>query len=396
MTASNRYTVHICDQKYPTSFQENEPQSFLWQKALHQAHERKSPVTCWCIGAPGIPLVVRHKGPRYLLAGSGNTGHLHRHDCHYYKERVESSGLRYYAKGVLQDGKSGLAAITDIKFDHSPVSVNTDQKITEKRQHTTLKGLLHLIWSKALLNIWVDGWQRPESRMVWQLNESIKSISIDDAPLESKTVLLMDKSKEPMILIDQARKAQSRLLLMGMLDKLPDTPYPPELLSFADHQSIGKVYFGSRVWERVEANYPSALADWKQGKSVVALALVLPNDQKNYLRCNDIALVSLAHRYIPVENDAERKTVDKLLHDKRSFTKPMRHDAPDEAPLPSFILTDTDSMDTPIVVRTQTSASQRDFDSFIKSVFKLKTTWSWDGKGNPVAFPIAMSKKENT
>lgn len=376
MVELTRYPVTIADKRYSVSFQEDEAHALAWQHVLQFAHDRKSPVICRCIGKAGIALTVRHNGTRYSLAKIANTGHLHRPECRYHKERTESSGRRFYMGEAITGKESAYTVLSDIKFNQAPIPDHKEIAKTEKVADLSILGLLHFIWSRASLNFWVNEWQRPESRVAWQISEAAKTIWLDDSPLAERLVTLFEKDKAAPPLIEKAKTSQSRVLLLGEISKISDVAIP-EHLTFTNSSTLGRIYLANGLWDRLVSRFPNEVEDWRKGESVVALALCLPHETKNYLRCVDIALMSLGRRYIPVENQYERNLVDKLLAEKRSFSKPLRYDAPKSAPLPSFILSDTETRDTPLMVADTRKISEKEIGRYVNAVFKLRYMWLW-------------------
>lgn len=347
MPSRRLYPVAIDGQRYDIDQMESST-PVAWQDVLAKAKEVSLAPICRCSGGDGIPLEIRINGASLNLKRKANTGHLHVPNCKFYKDRIEESGLQYYSSNVIRDGDHLIA----VKFSDQGVEVGQ-----ENIQGVSLKGLLHLIWHEGGLNAWKPAWSRHRKETMFRINNAIARISLNEVPASELITPSWQLAKAPKV-----------EYLLGLPELLELKGPHKGQLRFNDFDAK-TIYIADRCLAELEAAGDFALGRWINGNGVVVLAKVLHNADKDYLRVTDLALLPITQKFLPLQSTEAGGLIHHLIAQQRSFSIPLRYDAPSSATLPDAILSDTQTRDTPIFLVGSDDSIRADASRFATRVF---------------------------
>lgn len=366
MAKQRPYPVQIGSERYVVSELET-TQPLRWQELLAAAkHQQLAPV-CRCRGGEGVALEIRGSGSKLFLKRKAHTGHLHIPACLYYKDRPETSGLRYYAADIIRP-------IADRVALPRPTATASEapSDAAGNRRDVSLQGLLSLLWHQAQLDAWINGWQRPAHDVIRRLRAARHELKFDDTPAEQVLAVVPAGGAVGDEPLWHSLQHEGEAMVLGFLGKSP-----AEQLSFRGDQGQ-RIYIASAAWSAIQRTAPYAFAEWQAGRQVAALALVRKEASKRYLRCDTLALTALTRRYLPTRSPAQTALLEHLLEQDRSLSVPLAYDAPPEAIMPAAILTDTENRDTPLFIAPANSDGA--WHEYASTVFRHARPWFWAGQ----------------
>jgi hypothetical protein len=320
-------------------------------------------------------LSLRNRSGKIHVAVFPYTGETHDEECCFYRANPNRSGQKGYSQGVLREDDEGYFHV----LLNTPILVKAPVQAGEadtlvgqterrpgapsvKRGRMTPLGLLHLLWENASLNTWPRH-QRERNWFdeVWSIRNAAKSIKIGKTAMIDALAILTpnggDLDQDNLgALLDNFRSAKERdrkrLLILGEVNWLEseklrvrmkdDGKYnvwlnatKADLVSLSqscekqnDERLIG--FFITRV----DGVYPSKT----QGRSPCFQTCIVAS-----------AIMKTTMSFIPFASRYEKRVVELLVEQNRSFRKPLRYDATD-AVFPDFVLLDTPIPEYPMEV----------------------------------------------
>ncbi len=393
--------------RYSPAFQTKPEFARPWKKVLQEAYG-KAIVHCCCSGIGAKQLSIRHydDSDTYGLARFPLSGWEHAKECRFYSPNSIKSGCSSYEKGVLEERADGTMKIRLgiglTKRDALPATAKPELPlpsagISRTQPAMKLLGLLHLLWTETDLNVWWPAMQgkRNVNRIHWWLNGAAEHITAGKHNL-SRVLLLATSAegspdeKRNADKVREAIKTKSRMLVIA-----PLATHSPEResmivskLPIAGFYGIPPMFMTEAIWFSVERRFPSAVAAWRQGHKVIAIAQI---DPKAGTKCSvanvvDVALMAVTDQWIPVESSYERVIADKLTAEGRAFIKPLRFEASEDVVFPDFILRDTPK-EAPLEVfgRNDEAYEARKAEKigYYREHFGVDGWWSWNAAMDP-------------
>lgn len=338
------------------------------------ATQREHRLRCQCHAkmVDQVAMVIGLKS-RYYLARMPGTAHLHARDtCELFSEETSTSGAAEY-KGAIQDDNG----VTDIKVNFplgiadtpaAAPSGNGDAKTGRvQRGSMGLGGLLSKLWSDSGLNTWTAPKIMPWSMAYSKLMATVANTRLGSRELSDHLHLQPEQQRTwlpatPLAKID--KNNQPYFLLLFKLDNVIPTPYGG---AFFTCWYGGNFLVKKNEFEVLTMRFPPAQPflqnpaaekmhrdqhekEDRPGFICLALAKWEDSAQGSKLVVVDAALMMTSFWFIPVESSYELRVANKLVKDRRKFTKPMRFDAATDVVFPDFILSDVGNEGIPMEV----------------------------------------------
>ncbi|MBK4738658.1 DUF1173 family protein [Noviherbaspirillum pedocola] len=410
---TKRYSISIDGQNYSAAFQTEPQYALAWEKVLSQAHEKKSPVKCCCMGRGQKVLVPKKYANRYGLARYGQSGPEHSTDCIYHSWSHDRSGMQAYGKDAIEDLDSGgvrlnrpVGLALDVPSLPSGIEPGLRPVPTEVRDATlSLYGLLHLIWHVAQLNVWhakMEGSRKPRlvSHFIEKAAARIRLDRVGQETLGQRSVLAWSRNNPAKI--EEAVQQRSRVLIIAPLARWKEGMDLSEAVPLADRQVFTKIWMSrqAQTWEQTQRDFPYALEAWRRGDCVMAIALAHPYPFKragevaSAWSCQvfSLALMPVTDDWLPYANEAERLLLTKLKAAGRSFTKPLAFDAGPAVLFPSMILHDCEEASLlPMEIIDFSGPIPHGYADFRQRYFSngfgVDTWWTWNLRNAPNEIP---------
>lgn len=301
-----------------------------------------------------LRLVVRRYGSLFHLARWPEEGF--RHDaltCPFFAERVAPSGTSASALDAIRHTPDGLNAKLDISLtvrtvDRAGRSGSGSATPSRGRKSAPLLGFLQRLWLDATLNQWTGNTQRNWGTCNAQILAALGEGKLNGKPLQ-EVLHVMRRYEE-------SEQAAIKAEFDAFLGRIQTTTESSDRgVVIAEIKSVDPSKYGHvvKIRQTFESFYASKELIDKAAKSfryawpligtadarVIAL-LVIERTKDGNLRVIDIAAQLCNKAFIPCDSSYEVAMANRLVAERRRFTKPMRLEAGD-ALLPDFILSDT-------------------------------------------------------
>ena len=399
---------------YSPEFQTEAEFARSWISVLRKAHAGNADVRCLCPG-PGEKRLSPHRlndSDRIYLARYPYTGPEHAPECIFYATDPAKSGLGAYAKDVVEEGRDGLKIKLAIGLKKKdPASgaageekANHSGTRTSKPAMTPL-GLLHLLWTKARLNLWypaMEGKRTLDGVHRW-LDEQAKGILAGKATLADSLLVATENPDGIHARKNQSRSDASRRDSRRLVVIAPFAAHSPEreacamgFLPIKGFHGIPRLRVASDLWKSRRSSFEAEIAAWRQGAPTIAIAQTDPPGRNNCANIVDIALMGVTPRWIPVASGFEAMLEELLYTEHRAFLKPLRFDAARDVVFPDFELLDMGSP-CPMEVfgRMDESYEIRKMEkqAYYRTQYGVDAWWSWDAARHPNKIPPLPRKK---
>lgn len=408
-----------------------------WQHRLAHAWGSDERPVCDCRhqGQPmglSVHRCLRQRDGRqvevYHLARLRNQGALHGVACSFHEADPRCDGRGGYADGVVRerdDGRIGIALRRGLRcLDVAAGPADAAQAVRRggqpgvvRQARMTELGLLHLLWEEAGLNSWTRGVHRARRRWSF-VREALDRAALRIVPARNQTLsdrlAMIGYGDEdgPALLRETARSCGDtwRILLLGIVDDIALVDWK-EGRQFCSLRFDGASAYDLRVsaasvWhERLTRSYPmamTALARPRTERTIRVVGLVTATVRVGLdrgvalVRCraDDIALMEVEPDTLtPVSSAHELAIARALVHERRSFIRPLRFDVGRDVVLPDFVLTDTeDPRGTPMEVFGRAdeayAARRAEKARYYNEVYGQESWWSWDAVASPGRWPV--------
>lgn len=264
----------------------------------------------------------------------------------------------------------------------------------------SLKGLLHLLWSEAEINVWrprMEG-KRYMGRVHWFLNVAAQSISVGRVLLEDVLLVMAananssDAERNSERFVNARNKNRRLLVITTLANYSTDNERKAETksLPIAGINGLPRLQMAPGLWKDCAISHPREVAGWRAGSKLIVIAEVepLPKNSKfpPAAKVVQLALMQINAQWIPVDSSHELRIADKLVAEKRSFIKPLRFDAAKDVVFPDFILIDTQTP-VPLEVfgRDDEAYEERKQEktSFYTAKYGSSGWWCWNAAMDP-------------
>lgn len=354
---NKRYPLLIAGQKYSPEDQ--------WQEAFAPHVEELFAAVgvldarCLCLEdshqAPSIMIKRRSERSGYAYIRAPGTGNLHAPSCVFHFPHQNLSGLNCYSSSAIKETLDGTICINlrkKLKKSSDAVYKMIDDADQSKIRALGLKGILHLIWSEARLNLWFDHVKC--QRRLGMVNLAIRQVAgriiSQDTPLDRNLLLHAPIGSQQEQLnnevINSSLAINSNTLLLAPLRQYNPDKYEHKVskLPVVGNFGFSAIFIGSHHWEHFVKEYPNEVKLWKEGHTVIALARLATknNGTFNIAQVRDLALMAVSEAWIPITSRSDMAKESALRAERVSFIKPLRYDAPLNLEIPDFLIADGD------------------------------------------------------
>jgi len=323
---------------------------------LERAKKTPGYAVCGCKGSQhAIPLrlVIRRYGTLFHLARWPDDGARHDENCTFHSDEDPASRRSGDPQDAIRATPDGLNAKLNVSLSVRTVerSTRSDGQHSQHsagRRSAPLLGFLQRMWLDAGLNLWVGDSQRNWGACNAQLLGALGDGKLNGKPIQ-EVLHVMRRYEES----EQAAiKAEFELFL----SRIQTTPAASDRgIVVAELKSVDSSKYGHvvKIRQTFESFFASKDLIEKTAKSfrhawplignadarVVAI-LVIERTKDGNLRVIDIAAQLCSKAFIPCDSSYEVAMANRLVAERRRFTKPMRLEGEDVL-LPNFIFSDT-------------------------------------------------------
>lgn len=319
---------------------------------------------CLCSAPPRKLQIRATRTGRLTLAVWPMDGHLHHYACPFHRdEEACSGGDGVNTDPAIRETEAGFDIAPDFQLQRVVASDDPKEHDSARARPVTagtprpnrtkmgFLGILHHLWIEAYLNVW-SGFQ---GRDWWRVTQALLPVleqgSFGNRPMTEWLYLVPEFSNRRKEAIEGAWQAfRSRLgvdeslsnvrmgLILGEAKAFEPSRYGYRL----DLRHFpAPLYVSTELREKLGISFLRAFhrIGSDDGSRVICLCLV-EQTASGYLSVVDAALMLTSSQYIPVDSSHEAVLAEKLVLEKRRFTKPLKVARGDTA-LPDFVLTDT-------------------------------------------------------
>jgi hypothetical protein len=328
--------------------------------ALAEAHETRHRPRCLCF-IEGIEMYVAKLGDGYIVKRMPDTGSHHAPDCPSYEPPPELSGLgQVLGSAISEDPSTGE---TTLKLDFSmtklagraaaPIHGGDNDRVTTSGTRLSLRGLLHYLWDQAELTRWQPGFagKRTWTTVRKHLLLAAENKIARGASLRSRLYIPEVFSVDQRDAINARRmahwsqaiaapgKPQHLMLLIAEVKEIVSARYGYKAV--VKHMPDQSFALDERLYRRLGRRFESELALWGATEDVHMLiiatfsvaAIGIPT-------LMELSLMPATRQWLPVDDAHERRLIERLVADGRSFVKGLRYNLGSKSALASATLTD--------------------------------------------------------
>lgn len=394
--------------RYTKEFQTAVEFAAPWKRVLARAHGNAY-FSCCCDGRGEKRLAVRNYegADSFGLARFPFTGAEHSKDCRFYAPDPGTSGLKSYEKGVVEQRPDGTLKVVlgvglvrkgSTSADTAPAAPPRPGSVGSSQRTMRLRGLLHLLWSEAEINVWhprMDG-KRDMGKVHWYLNVAAENIVVGKTRLNDALLVMARNPAGGDAARNSSRYAQAVKRNRRLVVIAPLAAHTPEReaemwrLPISGFHGMPRLRLPKGSWEICGKSFPREVAAWRAGGQVIAIAEIEPQTTKDgglpLASVLQLALMQVNAQWIPVESSYELRIADMLVDEGRVFSKPLRFDATAETVFPDFILTDTETP-APLEVFGRTDEAyevrKQEKVAYYTAQYGVSGWWCWNAATDP-------------
>jgi len=323
---------------------------------LERAKKTPGYAVCRCkpsLNDAPLRLVVRRYGALFHLARWPEEGF--KHDavyCPFFADRPASEQTGS-AQDAIRNTPDGLNVKLDVSLtvrtvERAARSADPSNTRSAGRKSAPLLGFLQRLWLDSSLNQWAGTAQRNWGACNAQILAALGEGKLNGKPLQ-EVLHIMRRYEE-------SEQTTIKDEFEGFLSRIQTTPVASDrAIVIAEIKSVDASKYGYVV--KIRQTYESFFASKdlidKTAKSfryawpmignadarVIAL-LVIERTKDGNLRVVDMAALLCNKAFIPCDSSYEVAMANRLVSERRRFTKPMRLEVGDSL-LPDFVLADT-------------------------------------------------------
>ncbi|MGZ4960577.1 MAG: DUF1173 family protein [Methylomonas sp.] len=352
---------------------DGETYDYLWltdrgnpkaQQILRRYHGCAERPCCQCLtDTRNRELVVKVRGTRYYLARKADTSHHHAEWCLLY-DSPETGGPSAKQKPAIQyEGETVnvklQTRLTRISFtpkqtDDKPIAEDKPNLPRSKapslkpgRASTGLLGLLHALIQKAQLNVWQP--QQTERRFAAStrvLAKAAQTVTLEKQQSVAERLVITHREKnlehsQTINLTSLQKKTanpQQAAIVVGEIMECWNATRVESALGLKLKLLNVPLWLPPPVVRKAANSFGQLFTEiGKPDRRILAIAVVF-RSKTSYVVC-DIGLIRTNLQFIPVDSSYELQVADKLIAERRAFSKPLKLD--DELRyLPDFLLHD--------------------------------------------------------
>ncbi|ALK35218.1 DUF1173 family protein [Burkholderia plantarii] len=354
--------IRIGTRRVPQEEILDDPSKF--QDLLEPAHSDHREIKCLC-SSSAPPLVVRSVKAGYILARWPRSGPLHNKDtCRFHAAAPNS------LSPVAGDLRSAFCATDeglDIKLDfnlavrNEPIAPRGEPGVgangggaTTSRASVGLLAMLEYLWEQSSLHKWLgDGTRRNWSTCYSMLVSTAGQGKINGRSMANVLHIMepFDESKKREIDADldvfisglgNNGNVDRRGIIIGEIKSLTPTKKGDRFKITLKNSSIGNIFVSKNIYDNAQKSYKAAIASIGTDNCKVVAIIYIKRLDSGFVDVLGLAAMMTNRVFIPCDSSYEMEMADRLVRDRRRFTKPLRH--LDKAPVhPDFILDDVRS-----------------------------------------------------
>ena len=325
--------------------------------AAHTTHLRP---LCLCL-VKGIEMYVARLWDGYLIKRMPYTGSHHAPDCPSYEPPAEFSGLgQVLGSAITEDPVNGVTALK-LGFSMSkagarsidPGSGDGSDSVATDGIKLSLRGLLHYLWDQAELTHWHPGFAGKRS---WATVRKHLLIAAENKIARGDS--LRSRLYVPEVFsVDQRDAISARR--MAQWSQAIATPGKPQhlMLLIAEVKEIVPARYGfkavlkhvpdqafaldEQLYRRLGRRFESALTLWGAADDIhMVMIATFSVAAAGIPSIVELSLMPVTRYWLPVEDGFEKRLIERLVADGRSFVKGLRYNLGAGSALASATLTD--------------------------------------------------------
>jgi hypothetical protein len=344
------------------------PTSPGFAEAVERAYGRRRRPRCLC-RPEGIEMYIARLADGHIVKRMPGTGDRHAPACPSFEPPLELSGVRpLLGSAIREDPETGLIQLK-LGFPMSRRSgrpgparpASAIGTVSSSCKRLSLRALLHYLWDQAELTHWHPGFagrrswgvvrrqlMRAASQMVACGDPFLVRLEVPEPfTVEQQDAIsarrharwgaascLGDGKRSMLLLVAEVKEiAPGRHGYKAVIKHLPD-------LAFALDEAL---------YNRLGRRFEQELGLW--GASDESHLIVIATfcvGAEGLPRIVELSLMTVTEHWLPVETIAEKQLLDRLVRNRRSFTKLLRYDMRQDARTPILVLRDQGDATRPV------------------------------------------------
>lgn len=330
-------------------------------KILSEAYQYRQRPVCLCSGSQPEMYIARF-GDHYILKRMPGTGHLHDPSCPTFDPPPELSGLGHINDSAITVDEQGLTSIKlgfplSIRGTSNRARLDTDSlptSATDPVKRLTLKAVLHYLWDAADLTKWRPGMAGKRNWYIVRRELLSAATSIEAKSIGLSKILYIPETyhsdKDKQITANRRRFMHQLMPVKGKPTQLGIVigefkQYVPSQYGRAlviKHSPGYNFFMDERLvarFEKLTGDHFEMLASCRNCHLIVFATFYL--SQHGYAHINEITAMPVTEQWLPFDNPRELELIEALLN--RSFSKCMKYNLNDTAPVASALLVDSET-----------------------------------------------------
>jgi hypothetical protein len=331
--------------------------------ALAAAHADRMRPKCLCL-VHGIEMyVARLAGTDdgFIVKRMPGTGSRHAPDCASYEPPPEASGLgQVLGTAIQEDPTTGETALR-LGFSMSklggratvPAPGSPSDSVASDGSKLSLRGLLHYLWDQAELTRWQPGfagkrsWGTVRNHLLLAAENKVargaalRSRLYVPEPffIEQREALYARRIAQWSHAVATPGKPQHLMLLIGEVKEIVPARYGYKAV--IKHVPDQAFALDEQLYRRLGRRFDSELALWASADTVHMIVIAtFEVSEAGIPAIGEMSLMPVTPQWLPIEDSFERRLVDRLVSDGRTFIKGLRYNLHRDQCVATAALTD--------------------------------------------------------
>jgi hypothetical protein len=367
-----------------------------------------------CMCRPeGVEMYVARVGERYIVKRMPDSGSAHQLSCPSYESPFELSGMGDVMGTAIQTNPSD--GTTSLKLDFSMSRKGAGARgpaaggqiadhVRTDGARLTLRAVLHFLWSEAGFNKWFPAMAGKRTWFVIRKHlmaaaqdKLVKNSRLSDLLYVPESFTVENKDAIQRRRTDRfnhAAKADGSarrfMLLVAEVKEIGDARFGKKLV--VRHVPDCAFLLREDIAKRLATRFAGELEMWTAMNDLHLVVLGTFSVSANGVPAIEAMTLMLAtEQWIPVENNAEKVLVDRLVKEGRQFEKGLRYNLAPEKVIASAILVDTPAPVALYVTPSDAPANYSVELDWLKRDSGL-VSWTWDSSAGAMpGLPPAAS-----
>jgi hypothetical protein len=351
-----------------------------FKEILEDARANHLAVTCLC-ATPAPKLVVRRVTSGYILARWPRTGLAHNKDtCRFQTTELGGSASRVGdLRSAFDSTDDGLSIKLNISIavrneqisPRGDPGVGADGRVAStSRASAGLLAMLEYLWEQSSLHKWLgDGksrsWATCYSMLISTVGEGrINGVSMGKV-LHVVEPFFMDRKGDINKAIESFfgglgddGQVDMRGIVIGEIKEINETR-SGGFRVILKNSSIGTIFMSKEVHDNAQKSFKSAMNSIADDDRRTVVAMCIRLQKSGFADVLSFAAMLTNRSFIPCDSSYEIQMADRLIRERRRFTKPLRH-LDNEPVHPDFVLDDVTS---PTVIEVWGMAGQENYET---------------------------------